>query len=84
MLLEFIIALGLLILFHEAGHFLVGLLFKFQIEEFGIGYPPRLFKLFTKNGVDYTVNMIPFGGFTRFKGENDPNEKNGFYEQNKW
>ena len=84
MLLEFIIALGLLILLHEAGHFFAGLLFKFKIEEFGIGYPPRLFKLFTKNGVDYTVNMIPFGGFTRFKGENDPDEKDGFYEQNKW
>jgi len=84
MLIEFIIALGLLILLHEAGHFLVGLLFKFKIEEFGIGYPPRLFKLFTKNGVDYTVNMIPFGGFTRFKGENDPDVQDGFYEQNKW
>jgi len=84
MLLEFIIALGLLILLHEAGHFLVGVLFKFKIEEFGIGYPPRLFKLFTKNGVDYSINMIPFGGFTRFKGENDPQEKDGFYEQNKW
>lgn len=84
MLLEFIIALGLLILFHEGGHFLIGLLFKFKIEEFGIGYPPRLFKLFTKNGIDYSINMIPFGGFTRFKGENDPQEKDGFYEQNKW
>ncbi|MGV8027078.1 MAG: RIP metalloprotease [Anaerolineaceae bacterium] len=84
MLLEFIIALGSLILFHEGGHFLIGLLFKFKIEEFGIGYPPRLFKLFTKNGIDYSINMIPFGGFTRFKGENDPQEKDGFYEQNKW
>ena len=84
MLLEFIIALGLLVLLHEAGHFLFGLLFKFKIEEFGIGYPPKLFKLFTKNGIDYTVNMIPFGGFVRFKGENDPQEANGFYSQNKW
>ncbi|NMC28575.1 MAG: site-2 protease family protein [Pelolinea sp.] len=84
MLLEFIIALGLLILFHEAGHFLVGLLFKFKIQEFGIGYPPRMVKLFTKNGVDYTLNWIPFGGFTRFKGENDPQEQDGFHQQNKW
>lgn len=84
MLLEFVIALGLLILLHEAGHFLVGLLFKFRIEEFGIGYPPKLVKLFSKNGVDYTLNWIPFGGFVRFKGENDPQEANGFYAQNKW
>ncbi len=86
MLLEFIIALDLLILFHEGGHFLIGLLLKFKIEEFGIGYPPRLFKLFTKNGIDYSINMIPFGGFTRFKGENEPEKTDGFgfNEQNKW
>jgi len=84
MLLQFIIALGLLVLFHEGGHFLAGLLFKFKIEEFGIGYPPRLVKLFTKNGIDYTLNWIPFGGFTRFKGENDPQAQDGFYQQNKW
>jgi regulator of sigma E protease len=84
MLFEFVIALGLLILLHEAGHFLIGLIFKFKIEEFGIGYPPRLFKLFTKNGIDFSVNIIPFGGFVRFKGENDPQEKDGFHEQNKW
>ncbi len=84
MLLEFIIALGSLILLHEAGHFLFGLLFKFKIEEFGVGYPPRLLKLFTKNGVDYTLNLIPFGGFVRFKGENDPGVNDGFYAQNKW
>ena len=84
MLLEFIIALGSLILLHEAGHFLFGLLFKFKIEEFGVGYPPKLLKLFTKNGVDYTLNLIPFGGFVRFKGENDPGVNDGFYAQNKW
>lgn len=84
MLLEFIIALGLLILLHEAGHFLVGLLFKFHIEEFGVGYPPKLARLFSRNGIDYTLNWIPFGGFVRFKGENDPQEANGFYAQNKW
>ncbi|HAF62336.1 MAG TPA: hypothetical protein DCK95_08420 [Anaerolineaceae bacterium] len=84
MLLEFIIALGSLILLHEGGHFLFGLLFKFKIEEFGVGYPPRLVKLFTKNGVDYSLNLIPFGGFVRFKGENDPQEADGFYAQNKW
>jgi len=84
MLLEFILALGSLILLHEAGHFLFGLLFKFKIEEFGVGYPPRLVKLFSKNGIDYSLNLIPFGGFVRFKGENDPSVNDGFYAQNKW
>ncbi len=84
MLLEFIIALGALILLHEAGHFLVGLLFGFKIEEFGVGYPPRLLKLFTWKGIDFTINLIPFGGFVRFKGENDPKEMDGFHAQNKW
>lgn len=84
MLLEFVLALGSLILLHEAGHFLFGLLFKFKIEEFGVGYPPRLVKLFSKNGIDYSLNLIPFGGFVRFKGENDPSVNDGFYAQNKW
>ena len=83
-ILEFILALGFILLLHELGHFLVGRLFKVKIEEFGIGYPPRLLKLFTWKETLFSLNWIPFGGFCRFKGEGDPAVKGGLAAANKW
>lgn len=83
-LIEFIVALSVLLLIHEMGHFLVGKLFKIEAEEFGFGYPPRLLKLFTLGGTDFTINLIPFGAFVRFKGENDPDAPGGLASANKW
>lgn len=62
-------ALGLLILVHELGHFLVALKMGIKVEEFGIGYPPRMLTLFERNGVKYTLNWLPLGGFVRMTGE---------------
>ncbi len=78
MLLQFIVGIALLILCHEAGHFLASKLSKIEVEEFGIGFPPRLLKLFEAKGTAYTVNWIPLGGFVKLKGENDPNVPGGF------
>jgi regulator of sigma E protease len=83
-LIEFIAALSVLLLIHEMGHFLVGKLFKIETEEFGFGYPPKLLKLFTLGGTDFTLNLIPFGAFVRFKGENDPEAPGGLASANKW
>ena len=83
-LIEFIAALSLLLFIHEMGHFLVGKLFKIKAEEFGFGYPPKILKLFTLGGTDFTLNLIPFGAFVRFKGENDPEETGGLASANKW
>jgi regulator of sigma E protease len=83
-LIEFILALSFLLLVHEMGHFLVGKLFKIEAEEFGFGYPPKLLKLFTLGGTDFTLNLIPFGAFVRFKGENDPEAPGGLASANKW
>lgn len=66
----FIIILGVLILVHELGHFLVAKAFKIRVDEFGIGYPPRALKLFNWRGTDFTLNWIPFGGFVKIFGEN--------------
>jgi regulator of sigma E protease len=66
-MIYFIISLlcfGLIIFLHELGHFLMARKYGIAIEEFGIGYPPRLFS-FKKNGVIYSINAIPFGGFVR-------------------
>lgn len=83
-LIEFIAALGVLLFMHELGHFLVGRLFNIKAEEFGFGYPPKLLKLFRLCETDFTLNLIPFGAFVRFKGENDPNEEGGLASANKW
>ena len=63
-----IIGLSLLILVHEWGHFLAARFFNLLVEEFGIGFPPRLFS--KKFGETlYSINAIPLGGFVRIYGE---------------
>ncbi len=61
--------LGFLVFIHELGHFLAARWMKVRVLEFGFGYPPRMVKLFERNGVEYTLNWIPFGGFVRMAGE---------------
>lgn len=69
--LVFIGMLVVLVFVHELGHFLVAVLMKIKVEEFGIGYPPRAATLFERNGVKYTLNWLPLGGFVRFAGEDN-------------
>ncbi len=83
-LIEFIAALSILLLVHELGHFVVGKFLGIQADEFGFGYPPKIIKLFNWKGTDFTINLIPFGAFVRFKGEDDPNIEGGLYKANKW
>jgi len=83
-LIEFVLALSILLGLHELGHFLVGKIFKINAEEFGFGFPPKLVKLFSWDGTDFTLNLIPFGAFVRFSGENDPEIPSGLAAANKW
>src|SRR5512146_1567848 len=71
-ILLFVIAVSFLAFIHELGHFLMARLFKIDVEEFGLGFPPRAVKLFNWKGTDFTLNWIPFGAFVRPKGETDP------------
>jgi regulator of sigma E protease len=75
--LAFFVVIGPLILIHEFGHFIIAKWHGIQVEEFGIGYPPRLFTLFERGGTRYTINAIPLGGFVRPKGEDDPGVEGG-------
>ncbi len=79
-ILFFIISLSFLVLVHEFGHFIVAKKSGVGVEEFGIGFPPALFK-FKKNGTIYSFNLLLLGGFVRLAGEDDPNVKNGFLSQ---
>ena len=64
-LINFILAIGFLILIHEAGHFVAAKIVGIPVQEFGIGFPPRLLTLFKAGGTEFTFNLIPAGGFVR-------------------
>ena len=61
------VLLGLLVFFHELGHFLVGRWCGIAVETFSIGFGPRIFG-FTRSGTEYRVGWIPLGGFVKFAG----------------
>lgn len=63
-----VVSLILLIFFHELGHFLLAKKFGVKVEEFGFGYPPRIWG--KKIGETlYSINLLPFGGFVRIYGQ---------------
>lgn len=68
-LLIFILLLVSLIVVHELGHFFVAKFFGIRVDEFGIGFPPRLLKI-RWGETDYTFNLLLVGGFVRIFGEN--------------
>jgi regulator of sigma E protease len=64
----FILILGFLIFIHELGHFFSAKKLGVKVEEFGIGYPPTIWKK-KKGETIYSINIIPFGGFVKLYGE---------------
>lgn len=74
----FFLALFPLVLIHELGHFVLAKLNGVRVDEFGIGFPPRLFTVFSAGGTDYTINLLPLGGFVRLAGEDDPDVPGAF------
>ncbi|MDP2644857.1 MAG: RIP metalloprotease RseP [Desulfobacterales bacterium] len=67
-LLAFVIVLGVLIFFHELGHFLMARLFNVGVEKFSLGFGPRLFG--KKIGItDYRISAVPLGGYVKMVGE---------------
>jgi regulator of sigma E protease len=81
--LLFVIILGSLILVHELGHFIAAKLTGVKVEEFGIGFPPRIGRLFTMGETEFTLNWIPLGGFVRPAGEDDPEVPGGLAASSK-
>ncbi len=67
-IIVFIIILAALVFVHELGHFLAAKISKVRVDEFAIGFPPKIWS-FTKNGTRYAINMIPFGGYVKIFGE---------------
>lgn len=82
-LVLFLLVLGTLILGHELGHFIAARLRGVKVDEFGIGFPPRILTLFQAGGTRYTLNWIPLGGFVRTAGEDDPDVPDGLAASSK-
>lgn len=67
-ILIFLIILGVIVFVHELGHFTVAKLFGVRVDEFGLGFPPKI--IGKKIGeTEYTLNWIPLGGFVKIVGE---------------
>jgi regulator of sigma E protease len=79
--ISFAVVLSLLVFVHELGHFVVAKRAGVKVEEFGFGYPlPNsllTITLFKRGETVYTLNPIPFGGFVRMAGEEDPQAERG-------
>lgn len=65
----FLLVLSILVFVHELGHFLVAKLFKIRVDEFAIGFPPKLFSK-TYGETTYAINLLPLGGYVKIHGEN--------------
>ncbi len=74
-----IIGILLLIILHEFGHFIAAKKGGVEVEEFGVGFPPKAKTLTKKNGTEYTLNWLPLGGFVKLKGEHDSDTTKGSY-----
>jgi regulator of sigma E protease len=68
-----------LVVLHELGHFIAARRNDVEVEEFGIGFPPKAKVLGKKKGTVYTLNWLPLGGFVKLKGENDADTAKGSY-----
>src|SRR5438552_9028306 len=72
-ILAFIGVLVVLVLVHEFGHFIVAKRVGITVQEFGVGFPPRIGSV-VWHGTRYSVNWIPLGGFVKMLGEDGESE----------
>jgi regulator of sigma E protease len=73
-----ILIFGLIVFVHELGHFLAARRSGVEVEEFGFGFPPRIFGRKVGRTL-YSINLIPLGGFVRLKGEDSADKAKGSF-----
>ena len=66
--------LGVIIVIHELGHFLVAKYFRIRIETFSVGFGPRLVG-YRYGDTDYRISAFPLGGYVKMSGENPGDER---------
>jgi len=72
-----LVVLVVLVVLHELGHAIAARRNGVVVEEFGIGFPPRAWGKKLKNGILFSLNVLPLGGFVKLQGENDAAHKKG-------
>ena len=81
------IVLGIIIVIHELGHFIVAKIFKIKVETFSVGFGPRLFGM-RYGETDYRISGFPLGGYVKMAGENPGESVTGapeeFLSKPKW
>ncbi|MDD3773769.1 MAG: M50 family metallopeptidase [Patescibacteria group bacterium] len=82
-LVIFILIIAILILVHELGHFLAARRNKIGVDEFAIGFPPRLWSKKIK-GTRYSLNAIPLGGYVKLHGEDRAIDDKSFIKKSIW
>ncbi len=78
LIIGLILFIGLVVV-HEFGHFIMARRSGVEVEEFGIGFPPRAWGKRLKSGMLLSINWLPLGGFVRLKGEHDADTDPGTY-----
>lgn len=86
--LLFLLVLSILVFVHELGHFLSSKLFKVRVDEFALGFPPKVYS-FKKGETTYALNALPLGGYVKIHGENpedsdDKGDKRNFQNISWW
>lgn len=81
-----ILVLLLMVLIHELGHYIAGKILKFKINEFSVGFGPKLLQKTKKNGEKISLRLFPLGGYCAFEGENEDGTDNpeAFNNQKPW
>ena len=82
-----VVGLGLMVLIHEFGHFIVARFFGVRVDVFSFGLGPRLFGV-KRGATDYRLSALPVGGYVRMAGENPGDERTGdpdeFLSKTRW
>ena len=73
-IVTFVLVLGILVFVHELGHFLVAKWTGMRVDEFALGFPPRVFAI-KRGETTYAINALPLGGYVKIYGENGLNEE---------
>ncbi|MGH6850698.1 MAG: site-2 protease family protein, partial [Methylocella sp.] len=68
-ILPFLFVLGLVVFFHELGHFLIGRWCGVKVDTFSLGFGPELFGFDDRYGTHWRVAAFPLGGYVRFHGD---------------
>ena len=69
--LLFLVGLGAVIFVHELGHFTVAKAVGIRVDQFALGFGPRVFG-FKRGETDYRINLVPMGGYVKMAGTKPP------------